>query len=354
MLSVQSLVSRVNQTTESLSPSVSESSRGSAIWAANRVDCPSPDSAIDVKTNSSAENTENEEQNSQSGPTSSCQMVRNSSSSEREPAIPIVPEAAQSEPLKEEPDSGGGDPDDWNTCNAPHFDIYEGFDNYDDLSDDHIRDLADSFIDTVLLNKLDKPNRKLLYQKLIEMKKTNKERRSMAVRELLSSQRIHPQITDIPQEIRKPRVDIREMFKFKKENSKIETLQKTTAINGDQIEDRAQSPESFTPALNPWTINELTAGTSGERSPEPTKPSGQCSSSQPTEEVADVPKVDACCNNCWSELKLTPENIKRMTVFCGKCSGIKFGGYFECQQCQLYGYFAMNQIEQHLKKHFLK
>ena len=364
LLSVKSIDSDIERITGSLSQlSTSECSIKTDNWIGRT----SPDSAIDVKTNSSGNSTENEDQNNHTDVTltalGSVQDSRqnngvSASSLQREPAVPIVPQIAQTDPVKE--DAGAGDPDDWNNSNAPHFDIYKGFDNCNELTDEQVMDMADSFIDTVILNKMDKSKRKKLYDKLIELRKAGDDRQRKAIKELLATEEVHPQITNIPPEIRKPKVDIREIFKFKKENNKVETLKKSTFISpeSEPIPNGVKSPEPVKCPPNPWTLNELTGGLKTEKNPKSLEPSISGSSASDhikaeAEESADR-KLEVCCNNCWMSLTLNAENIKRMTVFCDKCSGIKFGGYFECQQCKLYGYFAQNQIQQHLDKHFPK
>ena len=189
---------------------------------------------------------------------------------------------------------------------------------------------------------MSKTQRKELNDKLIRLRRAEKELKKKAFNELVSFRDVwDPQIKDIPQEIRKPRIDVRELFNLKKkQNNRIDTLKSTTPV----------SPEPKECPPNPWTddISAHKQSIDVVRA----QPSSGCCSKVCDKQITVRHELNVICNNCWDPLCLNQENIKLATVFCAKCSGVKFGGYFECHSCKLYGYFANNQISQHLSKHF--
>ena len=262
-------------------------------------------------------------------------------SPDRSRAVPIAPQQVEIIPEPSntcnQTDEGSGDPNDW-TSGEP-YSLYAGYENMDDLTDEQIMEMADSFLDVVVLSKMNKSQRKELNDKLIQLKKAEKQRKQKAFDQLITYTDVwDPEINAIPQEIRKPRVDVRQLFNLnKKQNKRIDTLKSNTHI----------SPEPNECPPNPWTYDESSKA-------QPFRSDVQCVSSKNecSTNSEDSHLLSAVCNNCWDPLALTEENIKQMTLFCATCSGIKFGGYFECQSCKLYGYFANSQISQHLTKHF--
>jgi hypothetical protein len=211
---------------------------------------------------------------------------------------------------------GSGD-ESWN-CDYKHFSLFpEKSNKNDELNDDEIMQMAESFADIAVVTRMTKKQRKKFNEKLVELSKLKSERKLQAFNDLISfSDKNDKELKKIPSEIRKPKIDIRKTFRIRKVNIDSSAEEKTA---------HEKCTTSSSPMVETLTVNKVSS---------------------------DEKNINVICNGCSDSLVLNESNVKRMSVFCAKCSGFKFGGYFECHSCKLYGYFANNKIDEHLKKHF--
>jgi len=229
-------------------------------------------------------------------------------------------------------DYGSGDMDDWN--GGQSFSIYSEDIDFDNLSDEQIQRLSEGFVDPIILSRMDKRQRKILYQKMNELKSGHKDHKLEALDDLVAlKDSCDPQLGSIPPEIRKPRIHIKDLFKLKNFNKK---LSKTEA-NGHFLSIGTQTTTSDNDSIDLEVGDQLEV---------------DCNPMDSSATLKPCDHLDTKCNSCSQPISLTESNIKRFTVFCGNCSSSKFGGYFECHSCHLYGYFAKSQIVEHLGQHF--